>query len=88
MAAIGFALQSSLKNIIAGTLLSYSKTFQIGDRIRILSKNITGYIEDITLRHTVVRTFTNERVIIPNSVLADEIVVNNYLEEMETSYPL
>lgn len=88
VAAIGFALQSSLKNIIAGTLLSYSKTFQIGDRIRILSKNITGYIEDITLRHTVVRTFTNERVIIPNSVLADEIVVNNYLEEMETSYPL
>jgi len=38
-------------------------------------------VEDITLRHTVIRNFENRRLIIPNSVISAEIVVNSSIVE-------
>jgi len=34
-------------------------------------------VEDITLRHTVLRTFENRRIIIPNSIISNEILENS-----------
>lgn len=39
-------------------------------------KNISGYIEAISVRHTVVKTFNNSRLIVPNSVMNKEILEN------------
>ncbi|MCB0811979.1 MAG: mechanosensitive ion channel, partial [Flavobacteriales bacterium] len=34
-----------------------------------------GTVEDITLRHTVINTFENRRVIIPNALISDEVLI-------------
>jgi len=88
VAVIGFLLQNTLKNILAGALLLSSETFKIGDRIRLPNEKITGTIELINMRHTTIALPTNEQAIIPNSLLNDAIVINNDLHGQETSYPL
>ena len=88
VAVLGFALQNTIKNILAGIILLSSDTFKIGDRIRLPEKSITGEIEELTLRHAVIKLITNERAIVPNSVLNDAIVINNDIKDTTTSYPL
>ncbi|RHB42205.1 mechanosensitive ion channel family protein [Enterocloster aldenensis] len=89
VAVAGFAAQQTLNNIISGLMLSVAKPFDIGERVNLVNSNITGIIETITLRHTVIKGFDNQRIVIPNSVINNEIlknsnyddsVIGNYLE--------
>ncbi|MCB0760934.1 MAG: mechanosensitive ion channel family protein, partial [Flavobacteriales bacterium] len=77
--AVGFASQHALSNIISGVFIVIFKPFRINDRISIRSLN--GIIEDITLRHVVIRDFENKRIIIPNALISDEIIVNSNFED-------
>lgn len=77
--AIGFASQQALSNIVSGVFVIIFKPFRIGDRLNI--RELAGIVEDITLRHTVIRDFENKRIIIPNSVISDEIIVNSNFNE-------
>ena len=52
------------------------KPFVIGDVVNVISQGVTGTVEDITLRHTVLRTIENKRIIIPNSTMNTSIVEN------------
>ena len=72
--AVGFASQHALSNIISGMFIVIFKPFRVNDRITV--REMSGVIEDITLRHTVIRNFENRRIIIPNALISDEIVVN------------
>lgn len=72
---VGFASQQALSNIVSGTFLVLFKPFKVNDRLTI-KDTLTGVVEDITLRHTVIRNFENRRILIPNSVMSSEIVVN------------
>lgn len=74
---IGLAAQETLSNAFNGLFISIFKPFEVGDRVHLVSANITGFIEDISLRHTVIRTFMNSRLIIPNSVINKEIIENS-----------
>lgn len=76
---IGFASQQAFSNIISGLFISIFKPFRIGDMISFIAKNTSGVVEDITLRHIIVRTFENKRVIIPNSLINTEIIENSNL---------
>jgi len=79
---IGFASQQSLANIVSGLFITIFKPFRVGDRIKLTGKEIVGTVEDISLRHTVIKTFENKRVIIPNSVISTEVIENaNIVEE-------
>ena len=40
-----------------------------------------GMVEDITLRHTVIRNFNNNRIVIPNAIISDEVLINNHYGE-------
>jgi len=85
--AISLAAQQSLSNFISGMVISASKPFEVGDRVRLINGDITGFIEDITLRHTVVRTFLNSRVIIPNSVMNNDMIENsNFVEQRASNF--
>ena len=44
-------------------------------------KGLTGIVEDITLRHTVIRDFENKHILIPNTVISDEVIVNSNFGE-------
>jgi len=73
--AIGFASQQALSNIVGGIFIVLFKPFRINDRL-IIRDTMSGIVEDITLRHTVIRNFENRRIIIPNSIISNEIIVN------------
>ena len=74
---VGLAAQDSFGNLFSGLFVSIFRPFEIGDRVKLVNSGITGYIEDITLRHTVILTFiNNSRVIIPNSTINSEIIEN------------
>ena len=76
---LGFAFQESLADFIAGFLISIFKPFNTNDRVHLVNSNISGTIETITIRHTIIRTFNNSRVIIPNSVMNKEIIENSHM---------
>lgn len=78
---IGLAAQESFGNLISGIILTLFRPFEVGDRVRLVEQDLNGNIEDITLRHTVIRTPTDTRVIVPNSVLSSAVVENtNYIQ--------
>ena len=75
VAIVGFAAQAAISDLISGFLISFNKPFEIGDRIMVEGME-PGIVEDITLRHTVIRIMDGLRVIIPNSVLNTKTVTN------------
>jgi small-conductance mechanosensitive channel len=79
-AIVGFASQSAFSNIISGFFLVIFKPFSVGDRVKIGQLH-TGDVEDITLRHTVIKDFENRRVIIPNSVISNETIINSTITD-------
>ncbi len=74
--AIGFASQKAFSNIISGLFIVIFKPFRINDRLMI-GKEVSGIVEDITLRHTVVRSYENKRFVIPNSLISEQVLVNS-----------
>lgn len=70
-----FVLQDLLKNLVAGLYILVEGPFHIGDFIS--TNNYTGKVEDVQLRATKLRIVSGEQVIVPNSILFSEIVVNN-----------
>jgi len=77
--ALGFASQHALSNIISGVFIVVFKPFRVNDHLRI--SGLSGVVEDITLRHTVIRDFENRRIIIPNSKISEEIIINADFED-------
>jgi small-conductance mechanosensitive channel len=65
---------SLIGNIIAGYTMTYRRTFRTGDRVKIGEH--TGFVEESRLLATFLRTFKNELVVVPNSKIINEEVVN------------
>ncbi len=78
-AIVGFASQSAFANIIGGVFIVIFKPFHVGDIITVGTN--AGRVEDITLRHTVIRNFENRRIIIPNNRISDETIINSSIIE-------
>lgn len=83
--AVSLSAQESLNNIISGLFIILFKPFDVGDRITLVNSNITGTVEDITLRHTVIKTFINSRVVVPNSTINKEVIENSNLIDSRAS---
>lgn len=79
-AILGFASQQAFSNIVGGIFLVLFKPFRVGDLIRVGTLN-EGFVEDITLRHTVIKDFENKRLVIPNSLISTEIIHNTTLKD-------
>jgi small-conductance mechanosensitive channel len=82
-AIFGFASQSAFSNIISGFFLVIFKPFSVGHRVRI-GQLYAGDVEDITLRHTIIKDFENRRIVIPNSVISNETIINSTLMDEKT----
>ena len=79
-AILGFASQQAFSNIISGIFIVIFKPFRVGDFIKIGELH-QGTVEDITLRHTVIKNPENRRVIIPNSVISSETILNSSITD-------
>ena len=71
---LGLAAQNTLSNMIAGVVLSFSQPLRLGDAV--IMEDDFGYVEEITLMQTFIRTWDNRRIIVPNDVLSNRIVQN------------
>jgi small conductance mechanosensitive channel len=72
--AIGLALQGSLSNFAAGFLMIIFRPFQVGDFIE--GAGTAGTVEEIQIFTTQLRTPDNKTIIIPNSSLTADNIVN------------
>lgn len=72
--AIGFALQGSLANFAAGTLILFFKPFSVGDLIEV--SDTFGAVEEIQIFNTVILTPENKTVIIPNAQVTAGNITN------------
>lgn len=72
--AVGFAANSAIANIFGSISIISDKSFQIGDYIKFGAYE--GTVEDINMRSTKIRTLDNALTIIPNSVVANDAIIN------------
>jgi small-conductance mechanosensitive channel len=73
---LGFALQSTLGDVLSGLAINIDRPFGAGDWIAV-PPGIEGEVIEINWRSTRLRTWRSELIVIPNSVLAKSVVTNH-----------
>ena len=71
---IGFGLQSIVNNLISGMILIFERPIQTGDLVEL--QQHTGFVKDIGIRSSVIRTYDGAEVIVPNGNLVSQEVIN------------
>ncbi|NCI51823.1 mechanosensitive ion channel family protein [Sediminibacterium roseum] len=91
--AAGLALSGTLQNFTSGILILVLKPYRVGDNV--LAQGQEGTVDSIQLFYTVIKTYDNRTVIIPNSKLSNEQIVNLSREgtrrldtEMKVAFPV
>ncbi len=74
--ALSLAAQDTLADAISGFIILADRPFRVGDRIEIQGLGTWGDVVDIGLRTTRIRTRDNRLVIVPNSTIGKNQVVN------------
>ncbi len=77
---VGFASQKALANIISGIFILMFKPFKMEDVIE-FKDGQKGVVEEITLRHTIIKDYENRRIIIPNSIISEETIINSDIQD-------
>jgi small-conductance mechanosensitive channel len=72
---IGFGLQNIVSNFVSGIILMFEKSIRVGDLVEV-DQTLKGNIAKMNMRSTIVNTFDNIDVIIPNSAFIENRVVN------------
>ena len=83
---IGFGLQSIINNFVSGIVILIERPVKVGDRVEI--GDLEGDITDIALRATTVITNEGIAVIVPNSQLVSQQVVNRSLQDRKIRFKL
>lgn len=73
-AAIGLAMQGALSNFAGGMMILLFKPFKVGDYIE--TEDSEGIVVDITTIYTVLRTYDNKTITIPNGTLTNSVIEN------------
>jgi MscS family membrane protein len=81
--AVALAAQATLSDTISGFMIMIDRPFRIGDRIEIEVLNTWGDVVDIGLRSTRIRTRDNRMVVVPNSEIAKNLIVNHSFPDNE-----
>jgi small-conductance mechanosensitive channel len=71
---VSFGSTSAIKNMTAGMVLTYTRSFQIGDRVCI--GDITGDVAEKSLFVTRIKSVKNEQIALPNATVLDSSIVN------------
>jgi small-conductance mechanosensitive channel len=81
---LGLAAQNTLGNLIAGVSILLYKPFQLGDRLEVNAPGgvENAVVEKITMGNTVLRTYDNRRVVVPNSVMVGQTIINLSSEDL------
>jgi len=82
--AIALALQNTLSSVFSTLALALDKPIRQGDFIE-LEDGTDGFVEEIGMRSTRIRTYSNNIIIVPNTQLAEMQIKNYYLPKQEVS---
>lgn len=72
--AVGLALKDSLSNFASGVMLILFHPFKVGDAVT--AAGISGTVERIDIFNSIINTWDNQKVIIPNSKITSDIITN------------
>jgi len=72
---ISFALRDVIANFFSGILIMINKPFKINDQIEF--EGLAGTVKDINIMATDVKTYDGRKIIVPNSKLYNDTVINN-----------
>ncbi len=72
---VGFGLQTIISNFVAGLMLLFDRTLKVGDFVE-LESGVTGEVQEIKIRSTVITTTDNIDVIVPNAEFINGRVTN------------
>jgi small conductance mechanosensitive channel len=78
--AVGLALQGSLANFAGGVLILLFKPFKVGDVIE--AQGFIGIVKGIQIFNTIMNTFDNKKIIIPNGALSSGAITNFSAEDI------
>jgi small conductance mechanosensitive channel len=76
--AVGLALQGSLGNFAGGVLILFFKPYRLGDIIE--AQGYTGRVWDIQIFNTILITYDNQRIVIPNGLMSNGCIKNIFVE--------
>lgn len=79
---VGFAVQRVLMDIIAGLAMFIERWYSVGDTIHIPMHELQGIVEDVSLRHTRLRTLDGEIIHIHNSQIPSVRVLPSGAKEL------
>jgi len=79
---IGFASQRTIGNVVAGVLIAVSQPLRLGDEVEV--EGTRGVVEEIGLTYTWIRTWDNDRLVVPNEKLASDTIRNSTIRSAET----
>lgn len=77
--ALGFAAQTTVANLISGVIIAFVQPLRLGDRVRV--EDEYGEVEEIGLFYTLIKTWDNRRVVIPNQILSNRVIKNYTLRD-------
>ena len=80
---VGFAIQRVLMDIIAGLVMFIERWYSVGDTIHIPMHELQGIVEDVSLRHTRLRTLEGEVIHIHNSQIPSVRVLPSGAKELQ-----
>jgi hypothetical protein len=80
---VGFAIQRVLTDIIAGLAMFIERWYSVGDTIQIPMHDLQGVVEDVSLRHTRLRTLDGEVIHIHNSQIPSVRVLPSGVKELQ-----
>jgi small-conductance mechanosensitive channel len=80
--AVALALQEPLANFFAGLFITLAGQIRVGDYVK-LDSGQEGYVVDFSWRSTRLRMLANNLVVVPNSKLAQAILVNHHLPSQD-----
>ncbi|MGI6232649.1 MAG: mechanosensitive ion channel family protein [Prevotella sp.] len=72
--AVGMALSGNLQNFAGGIIILLFKPFRAGDYIE--AQGVGGIVEEIQIFHTLIKTYDNKMVYVPNGSMSSGVVVN------------
>ena len=71
---LGFGLQNIVNNFIGGLILLFGRSIQPGDLVEV--DDIRGHVRKVTIRNTLVQTFSGATVFVPNALLISQKMIN------------
>ena len=71
---VGFALQGTLSNFASGLMILMYRPYDIGDAVSVAG--VSGKVDAMTLVSTTIKSFDNQKVVVPNSSIWGDVITN------------